>query len=283
MANLKGEGWRGNLSIRIGGLFLTIVIGLSAPALTDTQNSAPLATDDSYYADENTSLYIDSPGVLANDYDVDEDSLTATLDSEPTSGILTLNTNGSFTYLPNTNFIGTDNFTYTANDGAAASNIATVSIIVEPIQTPGLIINELEINPPGLDTGKEWIELYNPTDSPVDLNGWQVSYTYRKKGEEVIATVPTTLPPGGYYVYTYKKLHLRNAPLESIQLLAPDGTLVDETPALNDEFNNDKTWQRFPTGLEGEWATLWLFTNSTKGEPNNIGNWPIGETGLITP
>jgi len=281
---VKTEGCRCSLSIRICGLFLTIVIGLSAPALTDTQNSAPLATDDSYYTEENTSLYIDSPGVLANDYDADGDSLTATLDSEPTNGILTLNTDGSFTYMPNTNFIGTDNFTYTANDVAAASNIATVLITIEPVQTPGLIISELEINPPGLDTGKEWIELYNPTDSPVDLDGWQVSYNYHKKGAEVIATVPTTLPPGGYYVYTYKKLRLRNAPLESIQLLAPDGTLVDETPALNDELNDNKTWQQFPTDLlEGEWATVWLLTNSTKGEPNSIGNWPVGEAGLITP
>jgi len=54
---VKTEGWRCNLGIRIYGLFLTIVIGLSAIASTDTQNSAPLATDDSYYTDENTFLH----------------------------------------------------------------------------------------------------------------------------------------------------------------------------------------------------------------------------------
>jgi len=37
---------------------------------------------------------------------------------------------------------------------------------------PGdIVISELMINPEGADAGKEWIELYNPTDAEVDLSG----------------------------------------------------------------------------------------------------------------
>src|SRR5207248_488803 len=48
----------------------------------------------------------------------------------PTHGQLTLNPNGTFTYTPDSNFIGTDTFQYKANDGYLDSNVATVTITV---------------------------------------------------------------------------------------------------------------------------------------------------------
>ena len=54
--------------------------------------------------------------------------LTATLVSGPAHGTLTLNADGGFTYTPDANFNGTDSFTYTASDGTADSNVATVTI-----------------------------------------------------------------------------------------------------------------------------------------------------------
>ena len=38
-----------------------------------------------------------------------------------------------------------------------------------------VVINEVDINPPGDDftSISEWVELYNPTDSDVDIGGWQ--------------------------------------------------------------------------------------------------------------
>ena len=71
-----------------------------------------------------------APGVLANDSDQNGDALTATLVSSVSNGALTLNADGSFTYIPNTGFTGTDNFTYQAKDDTALSNLATVLITV---------------------------------------------------------------------------------------------------------------------------------------------------------
>ncbi len=41
----------------------------------------------------------------------------------------------------------------------------------------GLLINEVEMNPPGSDSGAEWIEIFNPTTEAVALAGWSASYT----------------------------------------------------------------------------------------------------------
>ncbi len=37
-----------------------------------------------------------------------------------------------------------------------------------------VLISEVLVNPVGLDVGKEWVELYNPTTADVDLSGWYV-------------------------------------------------------------------------------------------------------------
>ncbi|WP_048320802.1 Ig-like domain-containing protein, partial [Crocosphaera watsonii] len=97
-------------------------------------NDAPVASDDQYSVDEDTTLTIETAdGVLGNDTDVDGDTLTSLLVDAPNNGNLTLNTDGSFEYVPNANFNGTDTFTYQANDGTDDSNIATVTIIVNDV------------------------------------------------------------------------------------------------------------------------------------------------------
>src|SRR5262245_64550477 len=68
--------------------------------------------------------------------DVDGDPLTAVLSTVPTHGVRTLKADGSFTYQPNTNFNGTDTFTYKASDGTTSSSPATVTITVNPVNDP---------------------------------------------------------------------------------------------------------------------------------------------------
>ena len=99
-------------------------------------NHAPVARNDAYSVHENSTLVISGHGILANDADVDGNMLSAVLVSTASNGVLGLNPNGTFTYVPNTNFHGTDSFTYKANDGISDSNIATVSITVNQINPP---------------------------------------------------------------------------------------------------------------------------------------------------
>src|SRR5262249_2707174 len=93
----------------------------------------PAVVNDSYQAIKNTPLVIGGPGVLANDYDV----VAASPAAGPGSGALTLNANGSFTYTPNSGFVGPDSFTYTAQTaGGAVVGPATVAINVRNETAP---------------------------------------------------------------------------------------------------------------------------------------------------
>lgn len=95
-------------------------------------NSPPVANDDSYSTDKNTTMNVSAPGVLGNDTDAEGNTLTAALATDASLGSLTLNADGSFDYIPNTDFIGDDSFTYFADDGTDLSDtFATVTITVE--------------------------------------------------------------------------------------------------------------------------------------------------------
>jgi YD repeat-containing protein len=63
-------------------------------------------------------------------YDPDGDTITAQLVSGPSNGTLTFNPDGTFTYTPNTHYVGPDSFTYTWSDGLTSGNTASVSIEV---------------------------------------------------------------------------------------------------------------------------------------------------------
>jgi VCBS repeat-containing protein len=91
-------------------------------------DDAPVAGNDIYRNDQQQTLNVAGPGVLANDTDVDSTALTAVLVTKPVHGKLTLRADGSFTYTSNSTFDGTDSFTYKASDGAKKSAVATVTI-----------------------------------------------------------------------------------------------------------------------------------------------------------
>src|SRR5437899_1789447 len=105
-------------------------------------NDAPVAINDSYTTAEDTTMNVSATGVLANDGDIDGDTLYAVLVSQPTHGSLRFNTDGSFSYTPTSNFVGTDSFTYKANDGQADSGIATVTITIGGANDAPVAVND---------------------------------------------------------------------------------------------------------------------------------------------
>ena len=81
----------------------------------DLLASVPLAFDDPRYTTAtNTDLVISTTaaGIVSNDVDVDSSSLSASIVDNPAHGsLLSFNSNGTFTYRPNTGFSGFDSFT----------------------------------------------------------------------------------------------------------------------------------------------------------------------------
>jgi hypothetical protein len=128
-------------------------------------NDAPAAAADIYRNDEGHTLDVAAPGVLANDTDVDGSSLTAVLVTKPVHGKLTFRADGSFTYVPNSTWDGSDSFTYKASDGVKKSAVATVTItglasnrgfVAQPdsyttapgvslvVAAPGVLVNDID-------------------------------------------------------------------------------------------------------------------------------------------
>ena len=108
---------------------------LTSAAVTTTivvsDNIPPVGLADAYAIAENTTLEVPvEAGVLINDSDADDDTLTAQLVTGPANGTLALNADGSLTYQPNVDFNGQDGFTYVASDGVATSGPVEVTITV---------------------------------------------------------------------------------------------------------------------------------------------------------
>ena len=121
----------------VGANFLTLVTSGTA------NNTAPVAAIDAYIASEDQPLVVDRrQGLLINDTDAQGDSLSARLVSEPLHGVLTLNTDGSFTYRSNADYVGADSFTYQANDGLASSSTVSVNINVRPVNDAPTVVSD---------------------------------------------------------------------------------------------------------------------------------------------
>ncbi|HXT60717.1 MAG TPA: Ig-like domain-containing protein, partial [Pirellulales bacterium] len=93
-------------------------------------NAPPTANADLYdISFASTSSSTVATGVLSNDVDPNGDPLSAILVSGTTHGTLTLRADGSFSYSPNPDFQGVDQFTYKASDGRSESGVVTVGIL----------------------------------------------------------------------------------------------------------------------------------------------------------
>lgn len=124
----------------------------------------------------------------------------------------------------------------------------------------GVMINEVEMNPKGRDSGREWVELYNPTSSDIDIGNFAIKTQVRP----FTITIPagTVIEAGGFYVVTIEGERL--GIVERLTLVSSAGKKVDSTPSLLDKHNDDRTWQRVPDG-----SSTWEFAAATQGKPND--------------
>src|SRR5579885_2807768 len=107
-----------------------------------------------------------------------------------------------------------------------------------------VVINEIELNPLTDDTKfpAQWVELYNPSSTPVNIGGWTIGAT---TGLKQVYTIPsgTTISGQQFIVYHYVPLWFPHVGAV-IQLKGSNGTVVDQTPSLSDTQGDGNTWQR---------------------------------------
>ncbi len=88
-----------------------------------------------------TVLKNGTANLLENDFKLNT-NLTPIIVSNPINGTLTINNNGTFSYLHNGSETLTDSFTYKINDGTTESNLATVLITITPVNDAPVAISD---------------------------------------------------------------------------------------------------------------------------------------------
>jgi VCBS repeat-containing protein len=100
-------------------------------------NDAPIGADASFAVAEDGTL----SGTLPLASDPESDPLTYALGGQASFGVATVNTDGTFTYVPAPDFSGTDSFTYTVSDGSLTVT-HTVTITVGEVNDPPVAAND---------------------------------------------------------------------------------------------------------------------------------------------
>ncbi|HLF10835.1 MAG TPA: Ig-like domain-containing protein, partial [Gammaproteobacteria bacterium] len=136
----RTPGWT---SSRASVARLCAAVLLIASALAHAAGFAPIAGDDEVSVARGgtaSRLATGSTTVLANDFDIEGDTLTAVLTESPRRGSLVLNPNGTFLYTHDGSSGKTDRFRYRAFDGTRSSQEADVEIeISDPGAAPRIV------------------------------------------------------------------------------------------------------------------------------------------------
>ncbi|RYE69742.1 MAG: tandem-95 repeat protein, partial [Rhizobiaceae bacterium] len=103
-----------------GGL-VTVTITVTVTGIND----APIATSPAITTVEDTP----KTGVITAN-DVDGDLLTYAVTTKPANGTVVVNADGTYTYIPNANFNGTDSFTVTISDGKGGTVTVTIPVTI---------------------------------------------------------------------------------------------------------------------------------------------------------
>jgi hypothetical protein len=191
----------------------------SAPLeVTILANSLPVAAADSATMNEDTSAIVD---VLANDSDADDDTLTMTSVSDPAAGTAHINADGTVAYSPDTDWHGTDSFTYVVDDGhgGTASGQATVTVLSvndPPSFTAGPDQQVLE------DAGPQEVISWatNIVAGPANESGQERSFIVTNDNAGLFTTAPAISPVG---TLTYEPAADANGSATVMVTLKDDG------------------------------------------------------------
>lgn len=157
-------------------------VSITITAINDPPTAEPVAITVSEDSSVNGQLQAQDP---------DNTSLTYSVVAHPTHGSVTANTSGGFTYSPEANATGTDNFTFQVSDGQALSNTATVSITISPINDAPVALAG-SLNAPFEQTTSGTLQAN-------DLDNDPLTYSLASDPQQVVTITNST---AGAYTFT---------------------------------------------------------------------------------
>jgi endonuclease YncB( thermonuclease family) len=152
----------------------------------------------------------------------------------------------------------TDSSSADNTDSLSADN-ATGGSSADDNEEGNIMINEIELNPQSNDDDKDWIELYNPSDSDVNIGDYRI-----RTSKSTVIDLPSDaeIKAGETYVIELDRQALSDI-AEIVVLESGSGEVVDRTPSFVDRSDDSRTWQRMPDG-----NNEWQFASDTEKELN---------------
>jgi|GEM_PF-5126698 len=245
-------------------------------------NTAPTVNNDNYIVDQGQSIQLGAGlGVLANDVDSEGDALTARLITPPVNGTLTLNSDGSFIYQHNNSRTTNDVFTYVANDGFEDSDVASVTISIQPLNT--LFLQEVTVLedsdsslvdvrqqlflPTNVDYTFELLSVSDPTlfsKATVDSTTGIITLVYGPNQNGFASLNLNAIPPDGDPVNATQNITIipvNDAPIAVEDIFATR----ENTPFEINVINND-------VDFDNDALTIRSFSPPTEGSVNVLSN-----------
>ena len=155
--------------------------------LTVDASTAPVASDDTYSTPSNTELDVSAPGVLGNDSGA---GISVTANGTPAHGSVTVASDGSFSYVPDSNYQGGDTFTYTVTSASSETASATVHLTVDNAAPVAVAGSDQEVVS-GATVNLDGSGSYDPDNGP---SGLTYSWT-QTSGTPVTITGANTATP----------------------------------------------------------------------------------------
>ncbi|MFM7729225.1 MAG: Ig-like domain-containing protein, partial [Flavobacteriales bacterium] len=233
-------------------------------------NDTPVALPANLATNEDTNL---AGNLSAFATDIESSQLTFTLLTPPASGQLTVNSNGSFTYNPASNFSGNTSATYQACDAGGSCVNGTIFITINPVNdaptAPNITLTLTEDQP-----------VVGTITSIQDIDNSSVTITINQNQSNGIFTINnagnyTFTPANNYFgsdVVTYTACDASNACSQGNIFLVVQA--VEDLPVVNDETiviiqDNELAGNLSTNDSDGDGDAL-LYSNSTQAANGTI-------------
>ncbi|WP_027076773.1 Ig-like domain-containing protein [Maribacter antarcticus] len=177
-------------------IFMLFIICFLITTKLCAQKSVPVATDDNYSARLNRVLSIDAiAGLLSNDTDANPGTILSVNPNPvigPANGVVSISSDGSFTYSPNTGFVGADLFQYQVCDnGVPNSIVSQFDFDTSTLTAATLGPNATSVNPNAVQTscgirigsgggGSAGLDFVVPnTNNIFNFTGFSINFEYQ--------------------------------------------------------------------------------------------------------
>lgn len=131
-----------------------------------------------------------------------------------------------------------------------------------PLEDATIFITEVYPNSPSYDTGNEFVELYNPNDREVFLEGYRIEVGPSYMNSYALPSI--YLPPKSYSAFSDEEtgLVLPNATGVALRLISPAGSVVSESTMYTNA-PEDESWAL----IENTWVYTNQITRAAQNKP----------------